>query len=97
MRHLADVEAIHACEGTETIHILLVGGDITPGVAGLRGRRRRPENVSPPAADPARGGVRHCGRRPGRFLRTVEGTRSPLQNSGVWEVRLVLDGPSAER
>ncbi len=29
MRHLADVEALHTYEGTETIQTLLVGRDIT--------------------------------------------------------------------
>ncbi|GAA4710896.1 hypothetical protein Prum_091600 [Phytohabitans rumicis] len=32
MRHLADMEAIHTYEGTETIQALIVGRDIT-GVA----------------------------------------------------------------
>jgi glutaryl-CoA dehydrogenase len=29
MRHLADVQAIHTCEGTETIQTLLLGRDVT--------------------------------------------------------------------
>jgi glutaryl-CoA dehydrogenase len=29
MRHLADIEAIHTYEGTETIQALIVGRDIT--------------------------------------------------------------------
>ena len=29
MRHLADIEAIHTYEGTETIQTLIVGQDIT--------------------------------------------------------------------
>ena len=29
MRHMADIEAIHAYEGTETIQTLIVGRDIT--------------------------------------------------------------------
>jgi glutaryl-CoA dehydrogenase len=37
MRHMADIEAIHTFEGTETIQALIVGRDIT-GV-GVRLRR----------------------------------------------------------
>ena len=34
MRHMADIEAIHTYEGTETIQTLIVGRDIT-GVSAL--------------------------------------------------------------
>ena len=33
MRHLADIEAIHTYEGTETIQTLIVGRDITDASA----------------------------------------------------------------
>jgi glutaryl-CoA dehydrogenase len=33
MRHLADIEATHTHEGTETIQTLIVGRDITGGSA----------------------------------------------------------------
>ena len=34
MRHMADIEALHTYEGTETIQTLIVGRDIT-GVGGI--------------------------------------------------------------
>jgi glutaryl-CoA dehydrogenase len=33
MRHMADIEAIHTFEGTETIRTLIVGRDVTGGRA----------------------------------------------------------------
>jgi glutaryl-CoA dehydrogenase len=39
MRHMADIEAIHTFEGTETMQTLIVGRDIT-GISAFSGRRR---------------------------------------------------------
>src|SRR4029453_5628372 len=52
MRHMADIEALHTYEGTETIQTLIVGRDIT-GLGAfarhpLHSRRRRPAVDDPP-------------------------------------------------
>jgi hypothetical protein len=68
MRHLADIEAIHTYDGTETIQTLTVGRDIT----GASAFARRPDH--PVRRHPRRPGpAAHRGPRSGRPVLLITG------------------------